>query len=88
MSKRIEIAGKFYRLRGGKWVQIPDKWVGKTIHRQTINKRSSKLTGKYKRRQKGHLFNHKYGWYGSGFPCGKDYYDSLDEDRSGRIEDE
>lgn len=42
MSKRIEIDGKFYRLRRGVLVQIPDEWVGKTTHPQTIRKRKSK----------------------------------------------
>lgn len=37
--KRIEINGKFFRKREGKLVQIPDEWVGKTVHPQTIRKR-------------------------------------------------
>lgn len=41
-SKRIEIAGKFYRMRKGKLVQIPPEWVGKTVDPQTIRKRQSK----------------------------------------------
>lgn len=41
MSKRIEIDGKFYRERDGILVQIPDEWVGKTLHQQTKNKRQS-----------------------------------------------
>jgi len=40
--KRIEINGKFYRKRKGKIVQIPDEWVGKVPHPQTIRKRASK----------------------------------------------
>lgn len=42
MSKRIEIDGKFYRMREGKLVQIPDEWVGKIPHKQTVKKRKSK----------------------------------------------
>ena len=45
MAKRIEIDGKFYRYRRGKLVQIPDEWVGKTLHPQTKRKRASKQTG-------------------------------------------
>jgi hypothetical protein len=41
-SKRIEIAGKFYRMRKGKLVQIPPEWVGQVTHPQTIRKRASK----------------------------------------------
>ena len=41
-SKRIEIAGKFYRMRKGKLVQIPPEWVGNVTHPQTIRKRPSK----------------------------------------------
>jgi len=39
---RIEIDGKFYRIRRGKLVEIPKVWVGKTVHPQTIRKRPSK----------------------------------------------
>lgn len=38
----IIIDGKRYRKRRGKLVQIPDEWVGKTVHPQT--KRKRKLT--------------------------------------------
>ena len=54
MGKRIEIDGKFYRVRRGKLVQIPDEWVNKTTDGQTIRKRASKLTGKARRRLKQH----------------------------------
>ena len=40
--KLLEINGKFYRKRRGILVQIPDKWVGKTVYPQTIAKRKSK----------------------------------------------
>ena len=40
--KRIAIEDGFFRLRRGKLVQIPEKWVGKTVHPQTIRKRKKK----------------------------------------------
>ena len=52
MAKRIEIDGKYYRLRRGKLVEIPPEWVGSTAHPQTIRKRASKQSGK-KRERKG-----------------------------------
>lgn len=42
MSKRIEIDGKFYRRRRGELVEIPEEWVGQTVHPQTVRKRPSK----------------------------------------------
>ena len=42
MAKRRKINGKYYRLRRGKWVEIPKEWVGKTTHNQSIRKRQSK----------------------------------------------
>lgn len=39
MSKRISIDGKFYRVRRGKLVQIPDEWVGVVNFTQNIRKR-------------------------------------------------
>ena len=38
--KRIKIGDEYFRLRRGKLVKIPDDWVGKTTHKQTINKRN------------------------------------------------
>jgi hypothetical protein len=29
-----------YRKRRGKYVLIPEEWVGKTVHKQTKNKRN------------------------------------------------
>ena len=52
MAKRVEIDGKFYRWRRGKLVQIPDEWVGKTLHPQTKRKRPSKQIGKRKKSTK------------------------------------
>ncbi len=40
--KRIMIGNSFYRVRRGKVVQIPEEWVGKTTHPQTIRKRKKK----------------------------------------------
>ena len=42
MAKRIEIGGKFYRKRRGELIEIPEEWVGNTVHSQTIRKRPSK----------------------------------------------
>jgi hypothetical protein len=40
--KRIEKDGKFYRMRRSKLVEIPEEWVGQTLHPQTKRKRQSK----------------------------------------------
>ena len=34
-GKRVELNGRFYRMRRGKMVRIPDEWVGETVHDQT-----------------------------------------------------
>ncbi len=52
MSKCIEKDGKRYRLRRGKWVEIPAEWVGKFPTDKTIRDRPSKLIGKLKRQVK------------------------------------
>jgi hypothetical protein len=49
MAKRIDIEGKSYRMRRGKLVEIPPKWVGRQTTHKTIRQRPSKLTGKVKR---------------------------------------
>ena len=41
-KRRIELDGKFYRMRRGELVRIPDEWVGNTVHPQSIRKRPSK----------------------------------------------
>lgn len=46
MAKLIEKDGKFYRMRRGKLVEIPQEWVGKTVYKQTIRKRKSKRSPK------------------------------------------
>lgn len=50
--KLVEIDGTFYRLRRGRLVPIPTRWVGQTVHKQTIKKRHpvSKRTRKNKNR--------------------------------------
>jgi len=40
--KRIEIDGKFFRLRKGRLVEIPAQWLGQVTYPQTIRKRASK----------------------------------------------
>lgn len=61
--KRIEIDGKYYRMRRGKLVLIPDEWVGSTLHPQPKRKRQSKQIKKIKRYmqgcKKGHLHNYQ-----------------------------
>jgi len=39
-------------MRRGKLVEIPPKWVGKTVGHQTKNKRQSKMTDKLRRNLK------------------------------------
>lgn len=48
MAKRVEIDGKYFRLRRGVLVEIPERWVGVCADGQTIRKRQSKLTRKQK----------------------------------------
>lgn len=52
MSKRIEQDGKYFRVRRGVLVEIPQEWVGRVTTPQTINKRDSKLTNKLARATK------------------------------------
>jgi len=42
MTKRIEVDGKYFRIRRGKKVEIPAAWVGKTTYPETIQSRKSK----------------------------------------------
>ena len=51
MAKRIEIDGKFYRMRRGELVLIPDQWIGNTTHPQKIRKRQSKQHQKRSHKQ-------------------------------------
>jgi hypothetical protein len=41
-KKLLEKDGKYYRIRRGELVEIPEKWVGHTVHPQKIRKRPSK----------------------------------------------
>lgn len=51
--KRIEIDGKFYRMRRGKLVEIPVKWLGNITTAKTIRQR--KLAAKAYKRTRGVL---------------------------------
>ena len=46
MAKRIDIGEKSFRLRRGVLVEIPKKWIDKTLSGQTKSKRDSKQTRK------------------------------------------
>ncbi len=54
MAKRREIDGKYYRMRRGRLVRIPDEWLGKTLHHQTKRKRKSKFNFRNPRRKGKH----------------------------------
>jgi hypothetical protein len=41
-KKLLEKDGKYYRIRRGELVEIPEKWVGQTVYPQKIRKRPSK----------------------------------------------
>lgn len=43
--KRIQIGSKVYRIRRGELVEIPEEWVGKTLHERK-SKRGGKRTRK------------------------------------------
>ncbi len=60
MSKRIEKDGKFYRMRRGKLVEIPEEWVGNTVHPQTIRNRASKVIHKLRKAAKGVMAGFHY----------------------------
>lgn len=49
MSKRVEIDGKFYRMRRGKLVEIPAEWVGQIPTARTIRNRPSKQSNRQAR---------------------------------------
>lgn len=51
--KLVREDGKVYRMRRGKLVEIPPKWVGRVTSRQTINKRQSKGLKKEQASRKG-----------------------------------
>jgi len=56
--KRIEINNKFYRIRRGKLVEIPKKWVDNITHHRTIRHRQSKLIHKIRSMNKMYKKNH------------------------------
>lgn len=39
VSKLVKQDDGYYRMRRGTLVRIPDEWVGKIVHSQTIRKR-------------------------------------------------
>jgi hypothetical protein len=45
VAKLIKTEDGNYRMRRGKLVKIPDGWVGRTVHPQTMRKRPSKKKG-------------------------------------------
>jgi len=46
--KRLDVGELSYRNRRGKWVEVPEEWVGITVSPQTKRKRQSKATRKNK----------------------------------------
>jgi len=65
MAKRIEIDSKYFRLRRGVLVEIPERWVGVCADGQTIRKRQSKLTRKQKNQGFGKAWKNprkELGW--------------------------
>jgi len=52
MSKPIYVDGVPHRVRRGRLVPIPVRWLGQVTSRQTINARASKLTRKLRHRMK------------------------------------
>lgn len=49
MAKAIKIDGKTYRMRRGKLVEIPEKWVGNCTTKKTIRQRPSKQIHKLRK---------------------------------------
>lgn len=77
--KRIEIDGKFYRVRRGELVQIPDQWVGKIVTEQTKRNRPSKQIGKLARQRRRYSDpGHPTGPMGLKYIDGRDQM--IDED--------
>lgn len=44
--KRILIGNKYFRIRRGILVPIPEEWVGKTVHDQTLRERKQSRLAK------------------------------------------
>ena len=85
MAKRIDIGEKSFRLRRGVLVEIPKKWVGKTLSGQTKRKRQSKLTRKQKNQGFGRVWKNprkEIGWGTCSYlryKRGEDVFDELNE---------
>jgi len=65
VTKRIDIGEKSFRLRRGVLVEIPNKWIGKTLNGHTKRKRQSKLTRKQKNQGFGRVWKNPskdMGW--------------------------
>lgn len=60
-GKRVEVDGKFYRMRRGKLVEIPEEWVGNVTHPQSMRKRDSKNPSGKKAKQYSDDFNERRG---------------------------
>lgn len=60
-GKRIEVDGKFYRMRRGKLVEIPEEWVGNVTHPQNMRKRESKTPSGKKAKQYSDDMNERRG---------------------------
>lgn len=57
--KRIEVEGRFYRMRRGKLVEIPAEWVGKTTNPASVRKRPSKKHHKIRKLYKNGCWKDK-----------------------------
>lgn len=85
MGKRFEVAGKYFRVRRGKLVEIPEEWVGKTLSEQTKRKRQSKLTRKQKNQGFGSAWKNpskEIGWGTCMYlrrSRGEDVFGDIDE---------
>lgn len=60
-GKRIEVDGKFYRMRRGQLVEIPEEWVGQVTHPQTARKRSSHIPSGKKAKEIKDSWNDRRG---------------------------
>jgi len=85
VAKRIDIGEKSFRLRRGVLVEIPKKWIGKTLSDQTKRKRQSKLTRKQKNQGFGRVWKNpskEIGWGTCMYlrrSRGEDVFNEVDE---------
>ena len=85
MAKRVQIDDKFFRLRRGVLVEIPEKWVGVCADPQAIRKRQSKLTRKNKNKGHGKAWKNPSRDLGHGddkylrYKRGEDVFHDLEE---------